>query len=61
MDWNVMVQYLPQYEKAAWLTLRLGVAGISWVILVGLVCAVLQYEDERPRPRCPHRHPEASV
>ena len=56
-----MVQYLPQYEKAAWLTLRLGVAGIFWAILVGLVCAVLQYEDERPRPRCPHRHPEASV
>ena len=26
MDWNVMAQYLPQYEKAAWLTLRLGVA-----------------------------------
>ena len=150
MDWNVMVQYLPQYEKAAWLTLRLGVAGIFWAIFVGLVCAVLQYEkvpvlrrivgayiqlsrntpllvqlfflyyglpkigiktnaelcgiaglaflggsymaeafrsgleglwlgsfrrdggghrvralghgrDERPRPRCPHRHPEASV
>ena len=44
MDWNVMVQYLPQYEKAAWLTLRLGVAGIFWAFLVGLVCAVLQYE-----------------
>lgn len=44
MDWNVMMQYLPQYEKAAWLTLRLGVAGIFWAILVGLVCAVLQYE-----------------
>lgn len=36
MDWNVMAQYLPQYEKAAWLTLRLGVAGIFWAILVGL-------------------------
>lgn len=44
MNWNVMVQYLPQYEKAAWLTLRLGVAGIFWAILVGLACAVLQYE-----------------
>lgn len=39
-----MAQYLPQYEKAAWLTLRLGVAGIFWAILVGLVCTVLQYE-----------------
>ena len=44
MDWNVMGQYLPQYEIAAWLTLRLGVAGIFWAIFVGLVCAVLQYE-----------------
>ena len=51
MDWNVMVQYLPQYEKAAWLTLRLGVAGIFWAILVGLVCAVLQYETV-PVLRC---------
>jgi len=44
MDWNVMAQYLPHYEKALWLTLRLGVAGILWAILIGLVCAVLQYE-----------------
>lgn len=51
MDWNVMAQYLPQYEKAAWLTLRLGVAGIFWAILVGLVCAVLQYEKV-PVLRC---------
>ena len=44
MDWNVMAQYLPQYRKAMQLTLRLGVAGIFWAILIGLVCAVLQYE-----------------
>ena len=44
MDWNVIAQYLPQYEKAALLTVRLGVAGIAWAILIGLVCAVLQYE-----------------
>ncbi len=41
MDWNVIAQYLPQYEKAAWLTLRLGVIGILWSIGIGLVCAVL--------------------
>ena len=41
MDWSVMVQYLPQYEKAAWLTLRLGVAGIFWAILVGLVLSLI--------------------
>ena len=44
MDWNVIAQYLPQYEKAAWLTLRLGVIGILWSIGIGLVCAVLQYD-----------------
>ena len=44
MGWNVIVQYLPHYEKSLWLTLRLGVAGILWAILIGLVCAVLQYE-----------------
>ena len=44
MDWNAIAQYLPHYQKALWLTLRLGVAGILWAILIGLVCAVLQYE-----------------
>ena len=44
MDWNVIAQYLPHYEKAAWLTLRLGVIGILWSIGIGLVCAVLQYD-----------------
>ena len=28
MDWDVIASYLPQYEKAAWLTLRLGVIGV---------------------------------
>ena len=44
MDWDVIASYLPQYEKAAWLTLRLGVIGIAWAIGIGLVCAVLQYD-----------------
>ena len=43
MDWNVIAQYLPLYEKAAWLTLRLGLAGIVIAIVVGLVCALVQY------------------
>lgn len=44
MDWDVIASYLPQYEKATWLTLRLGVIGIVWAIGIGLVCAVLQYD-----------------
>lgn len=43
MDWNVIQQYLPLYQKAALLTVRLGVAGILVAIVIGLVCAVLQY------------------
>lgn len=43
MDWNVIAQYLPLYKKAAWLTLRLGMAGIVIAIVVGLVCALVQY------------------
>ena len=43
MDWNVIAQYLPLYKKSAWLTLRLGLAGIVIAIVVGLVCALVQY------------------
>lgn len=43
MDWDVIAQYLPLYKKAAWLTLRLGLAGIVIAIVVGLVCALVQY------------------
>ena len=43
MDWNVIAQYLPLYKKAAWLTLRLGLAGIVIAIIVGMVCALVQY------------------
>ena len=43
MDWNVIAQYLPLYKKDEWLTLRLGLAGIVIAIVVGLVCALVQY------------------
>ena len=43
MDWNVVAQYLTLFEKAAWLTLRLGLAGIALAIVIGLVCALVQY------------------
>ena len=43
MDWNAIQQYLPLYQKAAVLTVRLGVAGIIFAIIIGLACAVIQY------------------
>ena len=43
MDWNAIVEYLPLFQEAAWLTLRLGVLGIGLAIVIGLLCAVAQY------------------
>lgn len=43
MSWDFIAQYLPLYEKAAWLTVRLGIVGILLAILIGLVCAVIQH------------------
>lgn len=43
MDWIFMEKYLPLYCEAAWLTVRLGAIGIAFSLLIGLVCAVIQY------------------
>lgn len=43
MNWDFIAQYLPLYEKAAWLTVRLGIVGILLSILIGLACAVIGY------------------
>ena len=39
MDWAYIGEVLPLYEKAAWLTLRTGLAGILLATLAGLLCA----------------------
>jgi len=43
MDFNVIVQYLPLYEEAMWLTLRIGWIGIIGSILIGLVVALVEH------------------
>lgn len=43
MDWEYIVNYLPLYEEATLLTLRIGWIGIMMAIIVGLICAVIQY------------------
>lgn len=43
MDWNAIAEYLPLFEKAAWLTLKLGVMGILLSILIGLICSLILY------------------
>ncbi|MDD3338518.1 MAG: amino acid ABC transporter permease [Lachnospiraceae bacterium] len=43
MNWEYIQKYLPMYEKAAILTLKLGVIGILFAVLIGLFCAVILY------------------
>lgn len=43
MDWDYIVNYLPLFEKATLLTLRIGWIGIILAIIVGFFCAVIQY------------------
>ena len=42
MDWEYMAKILPLYGKAAVLTVRIGVLGIIFAMLVGLVCSVVR-------------------
>lgn len=43
MDWGYIWKYLPLFKKATLLTLRIGWIGIIIAIILGLVCAVIQY------------------
>ena len=43
MNWEFIGKYLPMYEKAALLTVKIGIIGILFAILVGLICAAVQY------------------
>ena len=44
MNWDLIWKYLPMYERAAWLTVQIGFAGIVCAIMLGLSCAGIQYE-----------------
>ena len=43
MDFNFIVQHIPQYIDAAFLTLRLAAIGIFLSLLLGLFCSLLIY------------------
>ena len=43
MDVAVIRSYLPLFQEAGWLTLRLGLMGIALAIVVGLICAAVHY------------------
>lgn len=43
MNWEFIMESLPLYQKAAWLTVKIGFAGVAISILIGLLCAAVQY------------------
>lgn len=43
MDIAFMTKYLPMYERAAVLTVKIGLIGIAFAILLGLICAMIQH------------------
>ena len=42
MNWEFIMKYLPLYQKAAVLTVRIGTAGIICAVLIGLLCTAVQ-------------------
>ena len=43
MNWEVIQSYLPLYEKAALLTLKIGWMGIAFSIVLGFICALIRH------------------
>lgn len=43
MNWEFIMESLPLYQKAAWLTVKIGFVGVAISILIGLLCAAVQY------------------
>lgn len=43
MDWSYMIDVLPLYKNALWLTVKLGVIGIVFAVIVGVICSTIQF------------------
>lgn len=43
MNWEFIAEYFPLYQKAAYLTVRIGFVGVVFSIILGLICAAVQY------------------
>jgi polar amino acid transport system permease protein len=43
INWQFVIDSLPLYQKAAWVTLKLALWGILASIIIGFVCSVVQY------------------
>ena len=42
LNWDFIMKYLPLYQKAAVLTVKIGLAGIFFAVLIGLFCTAVQ-------------------
>lgn len=42
-DWKFVIDSLPLYEKAAWLTLKLALWGTLISLIIGLICSIILY------------------
>ena len=42
VNWSYMEEVLPLYQKAALLTIRIGLLGIAFAMLIGLICSVIR-------------------
>ncbi len=43
VNFGVIAEYMPLFGKAFWLTVRLGFIGIVIAVLLGILCAVIQF------------------
>lgn len=43
LDWAYIIDSIPLYKKALWLTVKLGFFGILLAIIVGIICSVIQF------------------
>ncbi len=43
MDWEFIAKYIQLYQKAAVLTVEIGILGIAVAILIGLMCETVNY------------------
>ena len=43
LDFEVIQKYLPLFEEAALLTVKIGVIGIIFSIILGIICAAVRY------------------
>lgn len=44
MNWTFIQTYLPLYEKAAVLTVKIGLLGILFSVLLGILCTFIRYK-----------------